>query len=73
MKNIVSIIDIRDVTEINSIIHIMLSIPKGEAFNVLMSAAVFPGIVIRNSVYQHRHTLITPIRTSDGSITGAPL
>ena len=39
---------------------------------MLMSAAVFAGVVWRNSLYQRRNTLVTEINSSDGSTTRLP-
>jgi hypothetical protein len=39
---------------------------------MLISAIVFPGLVWRNSLYQRRKTLVTPISSSDGSTTELP-
>ncbi len=39
--------------------------------NISMSAGVFPGLVTRNSLYQGRNKLVTPMRPSDRLTTGA--
>ncbi len=38
---------------------------RERALNVSMLAGVFPGLVIRNSLYQRRNKLVLPMRTSD--------
>ncbi len=53
------------------IIIIIVLYLRERTFNVSMSAGVFAGVVIRNSLYQRRNKLDAPMRTSDGSTTGS--
>ena len=69
---IMYIIDINVVICLIRIMFIIVTNLLERVRRIAMSDGVFADVVWRNSLYQLRRTLVTPISSSDGSITGDP-